>query len=68
MTTCEPSARCRSGSPARAFIPSLATITPWPVAMEFASSGAFGLPSEAWMSATASGSCTGLDGQFAGMT
>ena len=49
-------------------MPSLATITPWPVAMEFASSGAFGLPFEAWMSATASGSCTGLDGQFAGMT
>ena len=49
-------------------MPSLAMITPLPVAMEFPSSGAFGLPSEARMSATASGSCTGLDGQFFGMT
>src|ERR1700729_557737 len=67
MTTCDPSARCRSGLPARAFMPWLAMITPLPVAIEFASCGAPGRPLVAWMSATASGSKAGVLGQVFGI-
>ena len=42
-------------------MPSLATTTPVPVAMELPMSGADGLPSEAWMSLSASGSSNGLN-------
>src|ERR1700759_2029163 len=61
MTTCDPSGRWKFGLPASWFMPMLATITPAPVAMELAMSGAFGSPLEAWMSVSASGSCSGLD-------
>ncbi len=38
-------------------MPEIATMTPLPVATEFAISGEAGSPVDAWMSATASGSC-----------
>src|ERR1700744_2980667 len=62
MTTCDPSGRWKFGLPASWFMPMLATITPAPVAMELAMSGALGSPLEAWMSVSASGSCSGLAG------
>ncbi len=43
-------------------MPAIATITPVPVAIELAISGEFGLPVDAWMSASASGSCADWPG------
>src|ERR1700691_4502522 len=62
MTTGDPSGRKKLGLPASSLMPSFATTTPVPVAMELASSGAFGFPFEAWTSASASPSCRGLPG------
>ena len=50
------------GLPASSFMPSLATTTPVPVAMELPMPGAAGLPSEARMSVSASGSWSGRAG------
>src|SRR5580700_5500948 len=62
MITWVPLGRVKLGLPASWFIPSFAMITPLPVAIELAMPGARGLPSEAWTSATASGSCSGWEG------
>src|ERR1700753_1855855 len=58
MTTCVPSGLVKFGLPASEFIDAMATITPLPVAIEFAMSGEAGSPVDAWVWASASGSCT----------
>src|ERR1700722_2917329 len=50
------------GFPARLFAPSLAMMTPLPVAMVLPSPGAPGVPLDAWISMFASPSCRGLPG------
>src|SRR5262249_30281787 len=58
MTTCVPSGLVKFGFPASEFIDAMATIPPLRVAIEFAMSGELGSPVDAWMSVSASGSCT----------
>jgi hypothetical protein len=60
MITCCPSGRIKLGFPASELASTFPTMTPWPVAIEDASSGAFGLLDASWILVRASGSTSGL--------
>jgi hypothetical protein len=61
MTGC-PLGRIMLGFPAIESASTFPTMTPWPVAMEDASAGSFGLSDASWMLVSASGSSSGLPG------